>query len=77
MLGRLEMDVDGCISAYSELMNTVFDEKSSWLPLSRKGSIKTQFDSAKLESAIKKVITSRGISEVDLFNDGTNRGCRV
>ncbi len=77
MLGRLEMDVDECISAYSELMKTVFDEKSSRLPFGWRGKIKARFDSLRLESAIKKVITSRGLSEADLFNDGTARGCRV
>jgi hypothetical protein len=29
ILGRLEMGVDECISAYGELMKTVFDERSS------------------------------------------------
>jgi hypothetical protein len=29
MLGRLEMDVDECVSAYSKLMESVFEDKSS------------------------------------------------
>jgi hypothetical protein len=40
MLGRLEMDVDECILAYSELLETVFGEKSSRLPFSWKGKTK-------------------------------------
>ena len=72
MLGRLEMDVDECIAAYTKLMKTVFEKKPSWT-----GNIKSQFDTAKLESAIKKVITSHGAKETDLFNDGVERGCRV
>lgn len=77
MLGRLEMDVDECISAYSGLIKTIFDEKSSRLPFGWKGKIKARFDSAKLKSAIMGVLTSRGLSEKDLFNDGTARGCGV
>ena len=72
MLARLEMDVDECISAYNELMKTVFEEKSSWLPVNWVRS-----HSARLESAIKRVITSHGAQETDLFNDGTSRGCRT
>jgi hypothetical protein len=77
MLGRLEMDVDECISAYKDLMEAVFEEKLRRVPIGWTGNIKAQFDSGKLESAIEKVITSRGLSQADLFNDGTVRGCRV
>jgi hypothetical protein len=34
MLGRLEMDVEECIAAYTRLMETVFESKSSRLPAS-------------------------------------------
>ncbi|GFF61344.1 putative Pfs, NB-ARC and TPR domain protein (JCVI) [Aspergillus udagawae] len=77
MLGRLEMDVDKCIDAYSELAAVVFGEKLSSIPLNFKGDITPQFDSAKLESAIQKVIEDSGASKKDLFNDGTERGCRT
>lgn len=77
MLGRLEMDIDECILAYSRLIKTVFDEKSSRLPFGWRGKIKAQFNSARLESAIKEIITSRGLPEAVFFNDGTTRGCRV
>lgn len=52
MLGRLEMDVDECISAYSGLAAAVFGEKLSSIPVNFKGHVKARFDSAKLESAI-------------------------
>lgn len=74
MLGRLKMDIDECILAYSELMRTIFDNKLSWLPKLQTGS---QFDSAKLESAIKRVITSHGASETALFNDKDQWTCGV
>jgi hypothetical protein len=54
MLGRLEMDVDECIAAYTGLMKTVFETKSSWFPASWTGNIKSRFDAAKLEGAIKR-----------------------
>lgn len=77
MLGRLEMDVDECITAYSGLMKTVFGEKLNKFPISFKGNTKPQFDSATLEKAIKQVITGRGIPETAKLNDGVKRGCRV
>lgn len=77
MLGRLEMDIDECITEYSNLMRTVFEEKSSRFPISWKLQTGSQFDSAKLRSAITRVIISRGASESDLFNDKVERGCRV
>ncbi len=77
MLGRLEMDVDQCIVAYSSLAESVFGEKKSRLQFNIKGKVKAQFDSAKLEKAIRKTIKDSGISETALLNDGTERGCRT
>ncbi|OQD80677.1 hypothetical protein PENANT_c033G02204, partial [Penicillium antarcticum] len=77
MLGRLEMDVDQCIDAYSNLAATVFGEKLRSVPINFKGSITARFDSATLESAIQKVIENSGACKQDLFNDGTARGCRT
>ncbi|EJP60972.1 protein kinase subdomain-containing protein [Beauveria bassiana ARSEF 2860] len=77
MLGRLEMDVDECISTYIDLMKRVFDKKSSWLPVSLGGNVKAQFDSKKLRSAVEQAINQSGASPQDRFNDGQSRGCRV
>lgn len=77
MLGRLEMDVDECIGAYSDLAAAVFGGKLSSIPVNVKGNVKARFDSAKLESAIRKVVEDSGASNEDLFNDGTERGCRT
>ena len=77
MLGRLEMDVDKCIAAYIDLTETVFDEKLNSIPINIKGKIKPRFDSTKLESAIRKVALQNSAAETDLFNDGTERGCRT
>lgn len=71
------MDVDECISAYDDLMKAVFEEKLRRVPFGWMGNIKPQFDSDKLKSAVKKVVTSRGLIEEDLFNNGAVGGCRV
>ena len=77
MLGRLEMDVDECISAYNKLMQNVFDGKSSWLPVGWTGKTKALFDSKRLKAAIEEVISLHGASNTDLLNNGSPRGCRV
>jgi hypothetical protein len=76
MLGRLEMDVDDCITAYSELAEAVFGQKLSSIPFNIKGKVKARFDSTKLEKAVRNVVQGSA-SEADLFNDGTERGCRT
>lgn len=76
MLGRLEMDVDECIAAYIELMKTVFEKKSR-IPFSLKGKTKARFDSVKLKGAVEKVVTDHKALTTTLFNDGTNRACKV
>lgn len=77
MLGQLEMSVDECIAAYSDLAAAVFGEKLSRILVNIKVDVKPRFDSARLENAIKKVIAQGGASEIDLLNDGTERGCRT
>jgi hypothetical protein len=77
MLGRLEMEVDACIAAYSELMKAVFEEPSSWLPISWSGKVKARFDSAKLRSAVNDVVVTSGASITDAFNDSQARGCHT
>ena len=77
MLGRLEMDVDDCISACRKLMEFVFGEKSSWSPIGWTGGTKPRFDFMRLKNAIEDVIIQHGISKTDLLNDGQTRGCKV
>lgn len=77
MLGRLEMDVEDCITAYSKLMEIVFEKQSSWLPVSLRGRVKARFDSEKLRVAIEEVVCGAKASTADLFNDGKDRGCRT
>lgn len=77
MLGRLEMDVDECITAYSILAADVFCEKTRRIPINFKGRITPKFDSSKLEEAIRRTVVQSGASEADLFNDGNKIGCRT
>ncbi|KAF2190064.1 FabD/lysophospholipase-like protein [Zopfia rhizophila CBS 207.26] len=77
MLGRLEMDVDECIAAYSNLAAAVFGKKRSRMPFNIKGKVKARFDFAKLKSAVQETVKLSGASETDLLNDGTERGCRT
>lgn len=77
MLGRLEMDVDECITAYSDLAKAVFCQKKSRLPFNLKGKVNAQFDSSKLEKAVRETIKKCSVSETELLNDGAERGCRT
>lgn len=77
MLGRLEMDVDECIVAYSDLAAAVFSKKLSRVPVTINGKIKPRFDSAKLEEAINRVVAQYGASRIEMLNDGNERGCRT
>ncbi|KAH8894272.1 FabD/lysophospholipase-like protein [Thozetella sp. PMI_491] len=77
MLGRLEMDVDECILEYCELIGSIFNKKKHSKPISLSGMIQPKFDSERLKGAINEVITKRGMSPTDPFNDGVDRGCKV
>ncbi|KAF7165385.1 hypothetical protein CNMCM6106_001575 [Aspergillus hiratsukae] len=77
MLGRLEMGVDECISAYIELMKTIFEDKLKLLPVGWTGKIKPRFNSGKLKDAIMDVAARQGASGTELFNDGSERGTKV
>lgn len=77
MLGKLEMDVDECIAAYSDLAETVFCQKKSRLPFNFKGKVKARFDSRKLGNAVRETIKKTGRSETDSFNARVDRGCRT
>jgi predicted acylesterase/phospholipase RssA len=77
MLGRLEMDIDECILAYTELMESVFSQKINKVPVDWSGNILSQYDSKKLKAAIENVITRAGLSPTDLMDDGKHRRSKV
>ncbi|KAJ5765992.1 Acyl transferase/acyl hydrolase/lysophospholipase [Penicillium nucicola] len=77
MLGRLNMSVDECLHAYTELMESVFGDKISNVPMDWSGNIRPQYDSRKLKLAVEGVIERCGLSPTDPFNDGTPCRSRV
>jgi hypothetical protein len=77
MLGRLEMDVNECITAFSSLMASIFSETKSRLRVGLKGNIKAQFSSQALKDAMISVIEAKGYEPSEPFNDGKPRGCKV
>ncbi|KAJ5817753.1 FabD/lysophospholipase-like protein, partial [Penicillium robsamsonii] len=76
ILNRLGMDVDECISAYTELMRTVFEYPIKRIKVNWRGSIQSKFDSDKLKEAIVRVINNCGFKDNDLFCDKKERGCK-
>ncbi|CAD6442839.1 70f76fa4-52fb-420e-a197-e7cc39b9e563 [Sclerotinia trifoliorum] len=60
MLGRLEMSVQECKEAYTEMMGKIFLKKHSRISLTKR-KVRGQFDTIVLEEAIKAVIKDRGI----------------
>ena len=75
MLGRLQMDIESCIDAYSELSSDIFSKKG--LPVDFRGNIKGKYKASELEKAVKRIIKNSGLSEDALLDDGGHRGCRA
>lgn len=72
------MDVAACIEAYTGILNSIYEKKSSVFKFGRKKEAPTQevFDSQILVKAISKILKSRKISESTVFGQGTS-GCRA
>ncbi|KAI0543597.1 WD40-repeat-containing domain protein [Xylaria curta] len=70
MLGRLEMDVDECISTYTELMEDVFKKKKHQSRVNFLFEVQPQFDSTRLKRAIEKAIRLKGRSPDEPFSSG-------
>lgn len=76
MLGRLEMDVDECILAYTSLFKAIF-ESTAMLIDKWSGNVKGRIDSAVLKECMQNIIKDRGLSETALLNDRNERGCKT
>lgn len=74
MLGRLEMDVDECIDAYTSMFETIFGKRG--LPINIFGKIKGRFDSIVLEECVVHILKQLKLSETEPLNDGKDR-CKV
>jgi predicted acylesterase/phospholipase RssA len=77
MLGRLEMGIDECISAYDELMHLIFGEKLNNIPINWSGNIRPRYDSKKLRHAIEHVIERAGMAPNEPMNNGQTPRCRA
>ncbi|KAL5591351.1 hypothetical protein FOVSG1_010240 [Fusarium oxysporum f. sp. vasinfectum] len=79
MLGRLQMDVDECISAYTDLTKVVFNEKARvhQSKFSLLGQTQARFDSGGLKAAIEKTLMDRGFSPTDSMVDSREPDCKV
>ena len=75
MLGRLQMDIQPCIDAYSELSRRIFCNRG--LPVDWRGKVTGRYKASELEDAVRTIIKNSGSSEDAPLNDGKDRGCRV
>ena len=75
MLGRLEMDIEPCIEAYSEFSRRVFSRKN--LPVDVRGRYKGRYKAAELEGATKDIVKASGLPVDEPLNDRKDRGCRA
>ena len=74
MLGRLEMSVQDCFDAYLKTMDSIFVKKRH--RINRQFRVQERFDHRVLETAIKSIITSRGLDENALLYNPDGK-CRV
>ena len=77
MLGRLEMSIDECKDAYIKLTKQVFEKKQNRSIVGVLGGVKPRFSSKTLAEAISTVITDRGISLDEKFDNGNRPRCKV
>lgn len=76
MLGRLKMDIDACIDAYTDMSDKIFQKKHHRVN-ARNGQIQGRFDSDELERAIKAIVGNQGLSEDTLLMDRPDTSCKV
>ena len=75
MLGRLEMNIDECISAYTDLSTKVFQKQRHRVKIN--GKIQGRFDTAELERSVKEIIGQKGLQKDALLKAPDNARCKV
>jgi hypothetical protein len=68
MLGRLEMSIDECIKAYTDLSEDVFHKKSRFF-MGIKGDLKERYDGEALKLAVKKILKQRSLDDDALLKN--------
>jgi hypothetical protein len=76
MLGRLKMDIDECIAAYTDMSDRIFRKKHHRVRV-RTGEIQGRFDTEELERSIKEIIKNKGFEEDALLMDAPDAPCKV
>ncbi|KAH7344369.1 phospholipase [Pyrenochaeta sp. MPI-SDFR-AT-0127] len=77
MLGRLQMSVEECITAYVTLMKEVFEKRINRSRIDFRGKVKPQFSSTVLKEAISKVVRGCGVPLDEKFDNGSEPRCKV
>ena len=75
MLGRLEMTIDECISAYATLSDRIFQKQRHRVKIN--GQMQGRFDTAELERSVKEIIVQKGLQEDALLKRLDNTCCKV
>jgi hypothetical protein len=75
MLGRLKMDIDSCIDAYTEMADSIFQKVAHRVTLG--GKVQARFDSERLNEAIKSIIKQQGLQENEVFIEKSAQNCKV
>lgn len=75
MLGRLEMTIDECISAYANLSDRIFQKQRHRVKIN--GQIQGRFDTAELERSVKEIIVQKGLQEDALLKRLDNTCCKA
>lgn len=77
MLCRLEMEVEACIKAYTDMMEDVFGRRAK--PMDWKLNVKGQFSAESLEKAVKRLVPLSEDPDRALLNDSRSdkRPCRA
>jgi calcium-independent phospholipase A2-gamma len=77
MLGRLEMNIDDCIEAFTGMMDAIFQQKHK-LPFKLfSGQVQPRFDSEILEKCIKVVIKKAGFDSEAKLRETKDSRCKV
>lgn len=75
MLGRLQMTIEDCITAYVNLSDRIFKKQRHRVTI--KGTVQGRFDTDELERAIKEIVVQSGLPEDALLWDNVPARCKV
>ena len=69
MLGRLQMDIESCITAYRQLSERVFRKVAHRISIKNLGKTQGRFDARELEKVIKDIISKAKYDENVRFRE--------